>query len=151
MTEPGYQELPPDQVPVAPFGQGSTVRVIAGTTGAGIGGAVTGIPTEPLYLDVTLKAGDAFAQPVPAGHNAALYVVEGRVRVGDGPEPIPDHTLAVLGPGDHLNAVADGGDARFLLIAGKPLGEPIARHGPFVMNTREEIQQAFADFQAGRF
>ncbi len=121
----------------------------------GVTGAVTRETTEPLYLDLHLPAGASFEQILPAGHNAFVYVYRGAVTVGEGAAatPVPVQRMAVLAN----DAAADGvvltaGDtpARALLIAGVPLGEPIAQYGPFVMNTREQLMQAVEDFQAGR-
>jgi len=115
---------------------------------------VKGIVTDPLYLDVALEEGGAFGQPVPEGHNAFAYVVEGAAEVGaDGAsagERVAAGHLSVLGEGASLEVRASGGPTRFLLVAARPIGEPVARHGPFVMNTREEIQQAVRDFKEGR-
>jgi redox-sensitive bicupin YhaK (pirin superfamily) len=149
MTTPGYQEFPPAGVPLETHADGSTIRVIAGTTAAGTTGAVRNDWVRPLYLDVTLPAGAAFEQPLEADANAFLFPVEGDLTVGG--QRLGGRTLGILGPGERvaLSAGADG--ARFLLVAAQPLGEPVARGGPFVMNTRTEVLQAFEDFRSGRF
>jgi hypothetical protein len=110
--------------------------------------------TDPLYLDVSLQAQAAFSEPVAAGHSAFVYVIGGEVGLAaenDGETVVGRDQLAVLGPGDALDLHAGDEPARFLLIAGKPLGEPVVRGGPFVMNTREELMQAFSDYQSGNF
>ncbi|MDP7641296.1 MAG: pirin-like C-terminal cupin domain-containing protein [Alphaproteobacteria bacterium] len=148
MCAPRYQNLTTEEIPEVDGGAGVEIRVIAGEAG-GISGAVSGIDVEPLYLDILLPGETEHVQPAPEGHTALCYVFEGDVAVvdpvadsvADSVVEVPHHTLAVLG--------ADGG--RALLIAGQPLGEPVVRYGPFVMNTREEIAQTIDDFRAGRF
>jgi redox-sensitive bicupin YhaK (pirin superfamily) len=147
MTTPRYQDIAPDRIPEVACG-GSLVRVIAGTF-AGVPGPVQAEATRPLYLDVRMEAGGAVDVPVPADHNAFAYVYEGKARIGS--REIPAGELAVLTRGDEVSAVALDQGARLILVAGKPLEEPVARYGPFVMNTPEEIHQAVRDFSAGRF
>lgn len=147
MCEPRYQDIEPDAVPVVEIDNGATVRVLAGDVD-GHEGPVKGIAADPLYLDVTLQAGGSFTHPVTEGHNAFVYVFEGTVEVEGA--PVDKDELGVLGAGDSVTLTSkDGG--RCILVAGKPFGEPVARYGPFVMNTQEEIYQAVADYQAGRF
>jgi len=149
MGEPGYQEFDPEEIPVERREDGVEVRVVAGRTDGGTEGAVGGIATDPVYLDAHLPAGGRLSQSIPAGHTGLVYPYEGDVTVaGTG---IPRGHLAVLGDGARVTLEAGDDPARALVIAGKPLGEPIARYGPFVMNTRDELVQAFQDFQAGRF
>jgi hypothetical protein len=150
MTAPRYQDIAPEQIPAVNQSPGVTVRVLAGSYG-GITGPVNGIVTEPLYLDIHLDAGATLSAAVPAGHSAFVFVYEGAATLGSAAKATAKGELAVLGQGDVLAAVAGAAGARLLLVAGKPLGEPVARYGPFVMNTREEIMQAVADFNAGRF
>jgi redox-sensitive bicupin YhaK (pirin superfamily) len=131
---------------------GVTVRVIAGES-HGVQGAVQREVTEPLYLDLHLAAGARFEQPLPAGHNAFVYVYEGALKFDSGCLQ-PAGRMAILAntPGSdgvRLRA-ADDQPTRAILVAGKPLGEPIAQYGPFVMNTEAELVQAVRDFQAGR-
>src|SRR5262245_50672313 len=147
MTAPGYQEFDSDRFELAMPAPGVSAKVIAGKFG-GVSGPVTGIAIDPLYVD--LRLGPAISQelPVPAGHTAIIYVFEGAATSGEA--SLPKGVLAVLGDGTRVRVTAGSEGAALLLIAGRPLGEPIARYGPFVMNTREEIAQAFADFQAGR-
>ncbi|WP_455280081.1 pirin family protein [Cupriavidus necator] len=154
MTAPWYRDLPSAEIPTVALDNGATVRVLAGAT-HGVAGAITRPVTEPVYLDVHLPAGQTFAQALPAGHNAFVYVYRGEVSIGDGDEKavLEAQRMGVL---DNAG-VADGvivraeSDARFLLIAGQPLNEPIAQYGPFVMNTQEQIYQTLADFRDGRF
>jgi redox-sensitive bicupin YhaK (pirin superfamily) len=148
MTAPRYQEFDPDQVPVATLPGGAKVHVIAGKVGA-VTGPVAGIATTPTYLDIELPGGSAAAIDLPRGQSAFVYPFEGAVRIGA--QTVRRGTLAVLGDGAGVALAAEGGPARALLVAGQPLQEPVARYGPFVMNSAEQIRQAIADYQAGRF
>jgi redox-sensitive bicupin YhaK (pirin superfamily) len=150
MTAPAYQEYPPDGVPLEQREDGTQVRVVAGTTSAGTTGAVHNDWVKPTYLDVTLPAGLEFEQPVGAGDNAFIYVIEGELRVGEQRQPLASRTLGILGAGARVS-VSTAAGARFLLISAQPLNEPVARGGPFVMNTRDEIVQAFDDYRHNRF
>ncbi|MEQ8697780.1 MAG: pirin family protein [Bauldia litoralis] len=160
MSDPRYQDIEPEDVPRVEAGGGATVRVIAGEHG-GATGPVQDVFVRPLYIDITLPAGAAVSQPVPAGHTGFVYVFGGEgVTVTEGDPatdpgqgfPVRYRTLAVLGDGDRVGVRNDSGEeARLLLVAGAPIGEPIARYGPFVMNTEQEIHQAFKDFQEGSF
>jgi len=143
LTAPRYQDIAPSAVGNAQLGDAS-VRVLAGQVGA-VTGPVDGVYVQPTLLDVNVPDGGVFEQPLPWGHTSFLYVTEGEAQVEG--KAVPAGNLAVLGVGD---AVVTTGRARFLLAAGMPIGEPIARRGPFVMNTPEEIDQAFADYKAGR-
>ena len=150
LTAPGYQDVPPADVPVVTLDDGVTVRVLAGET-RGVTGAVTRPTTEPLYLDVTLPAGTVFDQPIPATHNAFVYVFGGVADVAG--TPVESDRMAILSntegaDGVRLAAVGDT-PVRVLVVAGRPLNEPIVQYGPFVMNTQAEIHQAFEDFQRG--
>jgi redox-sensitive bicupin YhaK (pirin superfamily) len=124
-----------------------SAKVIAGTFG-NARGPVTGIAIDPLYVDLRLGPGITQDVPISPGHAAIAYVFDGATTCGGA--SVPKGTLAVLGDGGRVRVTAGKEGAALLLIAGRPLGEPIARYGPFVMNTRDEIAQAFADFQAGR-
>lgn len=150
MTAPRYQDIPADAVPEVAAGRG-TVKVLAGRFGDSTG-PVSGIVTEPVYLDVRMPEGESVQVPLPSTHNAFVYCFGGSLQVGDPTEPVTvaRGELALLGPGQgvSLRAVRD---ASCLVIAGLPLNEPVARYGPFVMNTEEELRQAFTDFQSGRF
>ena len=153
MDPPRYQDIPPGEIPEREHDT-ALVRVIAGESG-GVPGPVRGIVTDPLYLDVKVPAGRRFEHPVPEGHNGVVYVFEGSGEIGgaDGlaGRRLEAGRLAVLGEGDTVAAVAGEDGLRFLLLAARPIGEPIARYGPFVMNTREEILRAVDDFQSGNF
>lgn len=152
MVEPGYQEYATEQIPMETR-EGASVRVIAGRTERGTQGVARSV-TEPIVFDISLEPGAAFSEPLPAEHNAFIALYAGRVSGADrdGTEvDVEDPSLAVLGFGDGVDVTAGPDGAKFLLVAGKPNREPIARHGPFVMNTREELQQAVSDFQSGRF
>jgi redox-sensitive bicupin YhaK (pirin superfamily) len=151
MTAPRYQDIAPQRIPEVRLAEGVQARVIAGEAG-GARGPVEGVATSPLYLDIRMTPGTRVSLALKAGHTALAYVYEGRVRLGpgeDGGSIIAAGQLAVLGDGDRLTAVTADTPARFLLLAARPLREPIARYGPFVMNTRAEIAQAFEDYRRG--
>jgi redox-sensitive bicupin YhaK (pirin superfamily) len=151
MTRPRYQDIQGDGIPEAEVVPGVRARVIAGEL-YGVSGAVTRVATEPVYFDLALDVGARIDVPLPAGHNAFVYVFEGRVSAGpdgDG-TPVERGELALLSPGSSVELEAGSDPARLILVAGRPLNEPIARYGPFVMNTNEELQQAFVDYQSGR-
>ena len=152
MSQPRYQEYGPEQIPLVDVAPGVRVKVIAGEV-AGVRGPIEQAATDPVYLDVLLDQGASFSQPLPVGHSAFLYVYEGALAVGGegSTTPVTSQQLAVLGPGDTVAMAATAPGTRAILVAGRPLREPVARYGPFVMNTREEIMQAVEDFRAGRF
>ncbi len=150
MTAPTYQEFDAEDIPVERHANGTVVRVIAGTSAGGTVGPAERPSTAPIYLDVELPAGSTFSQPVPAGHAAVLFTIDGELAVDPDARLLPLRHLGVLGEGDGVVVTAGASPARFLLIAARRLDEPVARHGPFVMNTREEILQAFNDYQRGR-
>ena len=149
MMEPRYQDIAPERIPELAR-PGARVRVLAGESG-GVAGPVEGIVTQPLDLDVRLEPGAGFEQAVPLGHTAFVYVFEGEAELGEPATRLARGQLGVLGDGDLVRAKAGAAGARFLLIAARPLHEPIARYGPFVMNTEAELRQAFDDFRAGKF
>ena len=149
MTDPWYRDIRPDEVPEW-RGEGIVARVIAGRS-HGVDGAMQREHTEPLYLDLELAPGAVFEQPLADTHNAFVYVYRGELAVGA--QPVPARRMAILAnlPGsDGVRLAAALAGARAILIAGRPLGEPIAQYGPFVMNTHEELVQAVDDFRAGR-
>jgi redox-sensitive bicupin YhaK (pirin superfamily) len=157
MTAPKYQEFGPERIPTATPAPGVRAKVIAGRI-AGVVGPILQPATDPTYLDLAIEPGAKLREPLPVDYAAFLYVYEGTMRVGEGPEAstVRAHELAVLGEGaqvqlEGITAGADGQSARAILVAGRPLREPVAKYGPFVMNTREELSQAFIDFQSGKF
>jgi len=150
MVEPWYRDIPLEEVPRITLDDGVTVQVIAGST-HGVDGAVQRAHTEPLYLDLEIPEGVTFEQTIPAGHNAFVYVFRGEAvvegkGVGSGRMAILDNAPGA--DGVRIKAVAN---TRLLVLAGRPLNEPIAQYGPFVMNTQAELQQAVEDFRAGKF
>ena len=149
MTAPRYQDIAPEQVPEVTR-DGAIVRVIAGEFG-GVRGAVAGIATQPLYLDVRLNRGASLDIPIAAGHSAFAYLYEGQARVGGDAQTIVRGDLAVLAGDGPVTLTAADAPARLILVAGKPLGEPVTKYGPFVMNTPQQIMEAVEDFRAGRF
>ncbi|MCM5569453.1 pirin family protein [Burkholderiaceae bacterium FT117] len=149
MVAPSYRDIPPEAIPEFTTAEGVRVRVLAGES-HGVAGAVRRPDTEPLYLDVHLPAGTRFVQPVPAGHNAFTYTYRGSILVGG--SSAPDRHMALLANDGAESVVLEATvDSRALLIAGKPLNEPIAQYGPFVMNTGDEIRQTLLDYQKGMF
>lgn len=148
MTTPRYQEIPSQRIPVIEREGGAQVRLIAGQVGE-TRGPVTEIAADPSYLDVTIAPGGMFEQLIPHGHTAFAYIFEGQgVFAGN---EVPATRLVVFGDGDRVQITAGSAGVRFLLVSGLPLGEPIARYGPFVMNTQQEIEQALRDLRAGTF
>ncbi|WP_198115192.1 pirin family protein [Massilia rhizosphaerae] len=150
MSAPWYRDIPAEDVPRFTLDSGATVQVIAGSS-HGVAGAVRRDATQPLYLDITLPAGATFEQPLPAGHNAFLYVYRGEVVVEG--KAVPQARMAILDNAGGADGVCIKATqaARLLLIAGRPLNEPIAQYGPFVMNTEAEVFQAVEDFRNGKF
>jgi quercetin 2,3-dioxygenase len=149
MCPPWYRDIRPDEIPEW-RAEGVTVRVIAGRS-HGVAGAVQREGTEPLYLDLHLAAGASFEQALPDSHNVFAYVYRGGLSAGGTPVPIQHMAVFANHAGrDGVSLVAGAEGARAILIAGQPLGEPIAQYGPFVMNTQQEIQQAVEDFRSGR-
>jgi len=149
MRAPWYRDIASEEIPEVTTGEGVNVRVIAGTS-HGVQGAMQREVTEPVYLDIELPAGASFAQALPAGHNAFLYVYRGGVAVEGTDVPVQRMAILDNNGGDGVRFTAPAA-SRVLLIAGKPLNEPIAQYGPFVMNSNDEIFQAVQDYQAGKF
>ncbi|GAB2513213.1 pirin family protein [Lysobacter humi (ex Lee et al. 2017)] len=148
LCAPRYQEFAPERIPVARPVAGVEVKVIAGQVDDAIG-PIDQPATAPVYLDIALDADTGWTHRLPEGHAGFVYVFDGEARMGDA--TLRAGQLGVLAGGPAVGLRAGASGARALLIAGRPLREPVARYGPFVMNTREELQQAFADYQAGRF
>ena len=147
MIKPRYQDIPSERITIVEQDE-ARVRLVAGEVGGKVG-PVSGIATAPLMIDVALLKRSRFEHAIPASHNAFVYVFEGRARLGDDKTSVTTGQLAVLGPGERVIASSDDG-GRFLLFAGRPINEPVARYGPFVMNTDEEIKQAMEDYRTGR-
>ncbi len=152
MTEPRYQDIPAARLPVAMAPGEVRVKVIAGEFQSTLG-PVAPSATAPVFLDVALPAEGFFETELPAGHAAFVYVYEGTAAFGpqSAATQLAPGKIGVLGAGDRVAALGGGEPARFLLVAGRPLKEPVAKYGPFVMNTKAELYQAFADYEAGRF
>src|SRR5271166_1447227 len=158
MKPAAYRDIPAREIPRVLLPQGGEIEVIAGrlalhgeTTSGPINGAGIKLSTDPLYLDVRLPAAAEFSAPIAAGHSAFLYTYEGGATIGlDGAaKPLPRHAAGVLSDGDSVQVQAGAQGVRFLLLAARPLHEPVVQYGPFVMNTREEIEQALADYRDG--
>ena len=146
MSDPAYQEFSAAAIPEVALDAGR-VRVLAGEFG-GVRGVIEDPATDVLYLDVSLAAAARFSLPLNETHNAFVYVFEGAARLAG--QELQTHSLAVLGAGDAVEIAAGEEGARFILVAGRPIGEPVVQYGPFVMNTREEIEQAYADYRDDR-
>ena len=148
MTEPNYQEYKKQNIPQEINGAILT-RVIAGKTSKGTQGVINNNFVDPIYWDIKIASASVFEEIIPLDHNAFIYVIDGRVTVGKNQSEVKEGQLAVLEAGAKIMAES-AKPSRFLVIAGKPLNEPVERGGPFVMNTRKEIQQAFLDYQSGQ-
>jgi redox-sensitive bicupin YhaK (pirin superfamily) len=151
MSEPAYQEFSPARTPLEERDNGTQIRVISGTTSEGTTGVVRNEFVYPTYMDVSLPAGEHFLQQTGAGDNGFLFVIDGDLEVGDAASALGRRKLGILGEGTLVSVKAGSAGARFLLVSAQPLNEPVARGGPFVMNTKEEIIQAFDDFRHNRF
>ena len=152
MSQPQYQEFAPDRIPQLQPADGVRVKVIAGRVGD-VAGPIRQPATDPVYLDIELAPGVEWDVDLPEGHNAFAYAFEGAGSIGEGDatRAIVSQEIAVLVGGRTVRFRAGEGGLRAILVAGRPLREPVARYGPFVMNTKEQIMQAFVDFQEGRF
>ncbi|NEV62616.1 pirin family protein [Thiorhodococcus minor] len=155
MKDPAYRHLPAEEIPVATLPNGVSVKVVAGSFSDGqrrLQGAAQGISTSPLYLDVRIPLGASLEVQVEPGHRTLVYVHHGQLAVAG--EPVAARQMAILTDGDSVRLETDVGAERepagALVLAARPLGEPIAHYGPFVMTTREEIRQAIADYESGR-
>ena len=155
MKPAGYRDIAAGELPVIQLPAGTTIKLIAGRVhldgqvwSGPINSARGDMATDPLFVDIALAAGRQQNLPTPAGHNAFIYVYEGSVRIGD--EVIERYHAGLLGAGDHVLLTGGPQGSRAVLLAGKPLHEPVVQYGPFVMNTREEIEQALEDYRNGR-
>ena len=159
MRPASYRDIPAGEIPLVTLPQGGEAKIIAGTLtlngdshSGPINGGGTKLSTDPLYLDVRLPAGAEFSAPIKVGHNAFLYAYEGSAQIGSAgsAKALPHRAAGVLSDGDRVQLQAGADGVRFLLLAAKPIREPVVQYGPFVMNTREEIEQALADYRDGR-
>ncbi len=148
MIRPRYQDIAPAAIPEVIEDRVRT-RVVAGAFKEQTG-PVSGIDVDPLFLDVALVRGGTFEHRVPSAHAAFVYVTSGAVRFGNGKKEVREGELAILSGTGAIAAACDAEQGRFLLLSARPLGEPIARYGPFVMSTDEEIKEAIADYRSGR-
>jgi redox-sensitive bicupin YhaK (pirin superfamily) len=150
-----YRDIRPEEIPSVALADGGEARVIAGRIMDGVAavdGPIQGLSTEPLYIDVRLPAGGSFTHELPAEHSAFIYAYEGSLAIGPAAErrTLAAQDAGVLSVGDRVEISATAGPARFLLLAARPLREPVVQYGPFVMNSREEIEQAIADYRDNR-
>jgi redox-sensitive bicupin YhaK (pirin superfamily) len=153
MKPAAYLDIPSREIPTVALSTGGEVRVIAGAfehDGVRTPGPIAGVSTEPSYFDVRLPPHASVTIATPSAHNAFLYVYEGDAVVGDEAKPLPFRAAGLLTPGHEVRVTAGARGVRTLLLAGKPIGEPVVQYGPFVMNTPEEIQQAIVDYQRGQ-
>ena len=154
LCPPAYHEYSANQIPTDIRDNGVTLRVITGTTSTQTIGPVQGVATDPIYLDVTLPPDSTLTEPMPEGHTAFIFVIDGRLNLPDDENTqvsLNAKQLGTLSDGTAVYVTAGDTGARFLLVAARPLDEPIARYGPFVMNTQHELEQAIADYNTGRF
>jgi len=150
MKPASYRDIAPSEIPGVELAQGGRVKIIAGAIdidGTRHVGPIHGLSTDPTYIDVSLPAGASFEQSIDSGYTVFVYPYEGSLQVGE--KNLATQTVGVLGGGDRVSVSAAAEPARFILLAGKPLREPIVQYGPFVMNTRQEIEQAVRDYQSG--
>ena len=154
MCPPAYHEYSANQIPTDIRDNGVTLRVISGTTSTQTIGPVQGVATDPIYLDVTLPPNSTLTEPMPEGHAAFIFVIDGELKLPDDENTqvwLNAKQLGTLSDGTAVCVTAGDTGARFLLVAARPLDEPIARYGPFVMNTQHELEQAISDYNTGRF
>lgn len=155
MKPAGYRDIPAAQIPVVELPGGGSVKVIAGTLRDGerlVPGPMQGLSTELIYFDVALPPRQSFTHALPAKHNAFVYAYEGAATVGAAGQAraLPARSAGILAEGDQVMVTAGDAGVHLVLLAAKPLNEPVVQYGPFVMNTREEIEQAVQDYQMGR-
>jgi len=154
MMKPRYQDYKKDEIPLFETEEGVRVKVIAGEVGD-VKGIISGIEAAPTYLDIFVPGGQTYLHSIREGHSAFAYVFEGEGDFGEDEDgnrtATGSESLVVYDDGEAVEFVGNGNGVRFLLISGQPLNEPIARYGPFVMNTREEIQEALDDLKQGTF
>ncbi|HKI74505.1 MAG TPA: pirin family protein [Pseudomonadales bacterium] len=151
MKPASYCDIPSRDIPEVALESGGHVRIIAGTfsqDGVETAGPIRGLSTEPVYFDVVLPESGTFETSLASEHNAFIYLYEGTLTIGD--DVVPERAAGVLTSGEQLTVTAGVDGAKFLLLAAKPIGEPVAQYGPFVMNSRDELEQALADYRDGR-
>jgi len=154
MKAAGYKDIQVEDIPKIAFGNGGSVKVVAGTysqDGKEVQGPIQGITTAPLFLDVHLPSNAEFEHHIAKELNAFVYVYEGDLELGGPMRAVPKQAAIILGDGDRLKAKAGDAGAQFIVLAALPLHEPVVQYGPFVMNTRAEIEQAIDDYQNNRF
>jgi redox-sensitive bicupin YhaK (pirin superfamily) len=151
MCEPSYQEFVANDIATEQREDGGLVRVIAGATEKGTVGPVNREDIKPVYMHVELPAGGVFEQSIKAGDNAFIFVIEGDISLGNNASVLPPKHLGVLSEGDYVSIQAGTSTTQFILVSGTPIKEPVARGGPFVMNTQAEVMQAFDDYRHNRF
>ena len=153
MKPAAWRDVPSQTIPRVAFEGGGELRVIAGRfehAGTATAGPIGGLSTDPQYYDLRLPANATVELPTPPGHNAFLYVYEGAASVGEDARPLPFRAAGLLTPGGSVRIAAGETGVKLLLLAGRPIGEPVVQYGPFVMNSVAEIEQAIRDYQAGR-
>lgn len=150
MQAPAYQEFPANEIAIEQLDNGTEIRVISGTTNKGTTGPVKNTTVNPIYMDVSLPAAQVFEQSVKTDDHVLIFVIDGQLSIGEPARPLNRGQLGILQKGDQVNVVANEA-TRFLLVAAQPLNEPVARGGPFVMNTKAEVLQAFDDFNNNSF
>jgi len=159
MSLPRYQEYVPESIGLEQLDNGTVIKVIAGQTDKGTLGPVTNDYVFPTYMDISLPENGCFSQALTKGHNAFIYVLEGNITIDEliknkgqnNQRTLKAKTIGILSDGEQVQVTTTNQTSRFLLLAGKPLNEPVARGGPFVMNSQKEIRQAYADYQRGHF
>lgn len=153
MKAAGYQDIQVENIPRVSLSHDDYVKVIAGTyegEGKSIAGPIGGITTAPLFLDVHLSANSQFEHPIAQDHNAFIYIYEGDLEIGEPMQLAPKQAAVILGEGDRIKVKSGQQGAQFIVLAALPLHEPIVQYGPFIMNTREEIERAIDDYQNNR-
>ena len=156
MKPASYRDIQPAEIPIINLSNGGKVKIIAGkflSDGLPVAGPIQGLTTDPLYFDVELPANGEFSQLLKNDYNAFIYPYEGSINIGPAHEArlLKSQNAGLLGKGETIKLTAGIDGARFILLAGRPLNEPVVQYGPFVMNTREEIEQAIRDYQSGEF
>ena len=151
MTEPKYQEFSANEIPVERWDNGTEIKVISGKTQQGTEGPVKNVYVNPLFLDVSLPLNRTFEQEMTFEENTLIYIIRGSVSIANNEQKISEKNIGILEQGSLLSVTSLEENARFLVISATPLNEPVARGGPFVMNTEEQVRQAFSDYRSNRF